>query len=93
MGALTRGGDGRRFVVKAACSALYSNTPLRFGRKVGNNQEGQGRRRRRRERGNGEAELGSVVDALRAKTLGKSVLIKKRTFDQIRGALLIKFGI
>ena len=30
---------------------------------------------------------------LRAKTLGKSVLIKKRTFDQIRGALLIKFGI
>ena len=54
MGALTRGGDGRRFVVKAACSALYSNTPLRFGRKVGNNQEGQGRRRRRRERGNGE---------------------------------------
>jgi hypothetical protein len=30
---------------------------------------------------------------LGAKTLGKSVLIKKRTFDQIRGALLIKFGI
>jgi hypothetical protein len=30
---------------------------------------------------------------VRAKTLGKSVLIKKRTFDQIRGALLIKFGI
>ena len=33
------------------------------------------------------------ADTVRAKTLGKSVLIKKRTFDQIRGALLIKFGI
>ncbi len=34
-----------------------------------------------------------LAGILRAKTLGKSVLIKKRTFDQIRGALLIKFGI